>query len=224
MTMKNNNSIYSPQNLDQAKELAQLLTIKGNPRESLVAHATFGHHFGGNMAVTLANSFVLQGKPSLGADAMSGIVRASGLCRYMRITEWNDSVCVMEFARTDEPSEITHTHTFTMEMAVKQGLTNNRNWKQMPRQMLRARVLTMGLRAVYPDAISGIYSPDELADNMSMSDDERYAISAQSLGEEVVHSPSRGPVSYTDDDYSTGADAETMTKRDADRPFTNIPF
>jgi hypothetical protein len=109
-------------------------------------------------------------------------------------------------------------------MAVKQGLTNNRNWKQMPRQMLRARVLTMGLRAVYPDAISGIYSPDELADNMSMSDDERYAISAQSLGEEVVHSPSRGPVSYTDDDYSTGADAETMTKRDADRPFTNIPF
>ena len=162
--MKNNNSIYSPQTLDQAKELAQLLTIKGNPRESLVAHATFGHHFGGNMAVTLANSFVLQGKPSLGADAMSGIVRASGLCRFMRITEWNDSVCVMEFARTDEPSEITHTHTFTMEMAVKQGLTNNRNWKQMPRQMLRARVLAEGIRTVFPGVMAGTYTVEEVRD------------------------------------------------------------
>jgi hypothetical protein len=82
----------------------------------------------------------------------------------------------------------------------------------------------MGLRAVYPDAISGIYSPDELADNMSMSDDERYAISAQSLGEEVVHSPSRAPRQYNDDDISTGDDHQDMTPRVADRPFTNIPF
>ena len=212
--MKNNNSIYSHQNLDQAKELAQLLTIKGNPRESLVAHATFGHHFGGNMAVTIANSFVLQGKPSLGADAMSGIVRASGKCRYMVVSDWSDTTCTMIFARTDEPDEIKHTFTFTFEMATKQGLTNNRNWKQMPRQMLRARVLTMGLRAVFPDAVSGIYSPDELADSMSISDEERLEISAQSLGEEVVYSgkSSKAPRPYTMDDISSG-EPDYMTPR-----------
>ena len=43
----------------------------------------------------------------------------------------------------------------------------------MPLQMLRSRVLTMGLRAVYPDAVSGIYSADEIADSTDMSDDER---------------------------------------------------
>jgi len=209
-----NANIYAPKNIDEAKLLAELLTLRGNARETLIAHATFGHHFGGNMAVTLANSFVLQGKPSLGADAMSGIVRASGKCRFMVVSDWSDTTCTMIFARTDEPDEIKHTFTFTFEMATKQGLTNNRNWKQMPRQMLRARCLTMGLRAVFPDCVSGIYSPDEIADNMSISDEERLEISAQSLGEEVVYSgkPSRSPRAYTADDISSG-EPDYMTPR-----------
>lgn len=209
-----NPNIYAPKNIDDAKLLAELLTLRGNARETLIAHATFGHHFGGNMAVTIANSFVLQGKPSLGADAMSGIVRASGKCRFMMVSDWSDTTCTMIFARTDEPDEITHSFTFTFEMATKQGLTNNRNWRTMPRQMLRARVLTMGLRAVFPDCVSGIYSPDEIADNMNISDEERLEISAQSLGEEVVYSgkPSKAPRAYTMDDISSG-EPDYMTPR-----------
>lgn len=209
-----NANIYAPKNIDDAKLLAELLTLRGNARETLIAHATFGHHFGGNMAVTIANSFVLQGKPSLGADAMSGIVRASGKCRFMMVSDWSDTTCTMIFARTDEPDEITHSFTFTFEMATKQGLTNNRNWRTMPRQMLRARVLTMGLRAVFPDCVSGIYSPDEIADNMNISDEERLEISAQSLGEEVVYSgkPSKAPRAYTMDDISSG-EPDYMTPR-----------
>ena len=209
-----NANIYAPKNIDDAKLLAELLTLRGNARETLIAHATFGHHFGGNMAVTIANSFVLQGKPSLGADAMSGIVRASGKCRFMQVKEWSDTICTMIFARTDEPDEITHSFTFTFEMATKQGLTNNRNWRTMPRQMLRARVLTMGLRAVFPDCVSGIYSPDEIADNMNISDEERLEISAQSLGEEVVYSgkSSKAPRAYTMDDISSG-EPDYMTPR-----------
>ena len=123
--------------------------------------------------------------PSLNADAMSGICRNSGLVRFMRIASWSAQQCTMEFARTDEPADIVHTFTYTYEMAQAQGLTNNRNWRQMPLQMLRSRVLTMGLRATFPDAVSGIYSADEIADNTNMSDDERAQISAESLGEEI---------------------------------------
>ena len=177
------------------------------------------------MAVTIANSFVLQGKPSLGADAMSGIVRASGLCRFMVVSDWSDTVCTMVFARNDEPEEVKHTFTFTLDMATKQGLTGNRNWKQMPRQMLRARVLTMGLRAVFPDCVSGIYSPDEIADNMSISDEERLEISAQSLGEEVVRAPrsSRAPARYSDDDIGLVDDHDDMTPRSG-HGGEQIPF
>lgn len=183
-------TIYTPKNLSEAKEIATLVSPK--PQDCLRLHAAFGSHFNGDMAVTQANSYMLSGKPSLNADAMAGVVRRSGLCRFMVITSWDDKHCSYQCARHDEPEQITHTFTYTLEMAKAQGLTRNRNWQQMPMQMLRARALTMALRAVYPDAVSGMYSPDELVDNMDMSDHERARISAESLGEELrepTHSP-----------------------------------
>jgi hypothetical protein len=89
----------------------------------------------------------------------------------------------MSFARNDE--DFSHDFTYDWSMAENQGLTRKGNWRSMPKQMLRSRCLTMGLRAVFPEAVSGIYSADEIADNTNMSDKERLEISAQALGEEV---------------------------------------
>ena len=181
-------SIYTPKTLDQAKDIATL--ISDNPRDCVRLHAAFGAHFGGDMALAQNNAYMLKGKPSLNADAMAGIVRRSGVCRFMVITSWDNDHCTYQCARHDEPEQIVHTFTYTLQMAQAQGLTRNRNWQQMPMQMLRARALTLMLRAVYPDAVSGIYSPDELADNMSdISDDERAQISADSLGEQISAAP-----------------------------------
>ena len=74
-------SIYTPKTLDQAKEIATL--ISDNPRDCLRIHAAFGAHFNGDMAITQNNAFTLKGKPSLNADAMAGIVRRSGVCRFI---------------------------------------------------------------------------------------------------------------------------------------------
>jgi len=183
-------SIYIPNNLDEAKEIATLLEPQ-KARDLLQCHAAFGHHFNFDMGLVQTQSFCLRGKASLTADAMAGICRNSGLVRFMRIATWDVQHCKMEFARNDEPADIVHTFVYTYEMAQAQGLTNNRNWKQMPLQMLRSRVLTMGLRAIFPDAVSGIYSADEIADNTNMSDDERAMISAESLGEEIGNMPTR---------------------------------
>ena len=177
-------SIYIPKDINEAINIAQLLDNK-NAQDLVRCHAAFGHHFNGDIGLVQTQSFCLRGKPSLNADAMAGICRNSGLVRYMRITSWTAQQCTMEFSRTDEPADIVHTFVYTFEMAQAQGLTNNRNWRTMPLQMLRSRVLNMGLRATYPDAVSGIYSADEIADNTNMSDDERAQISADSLGEEI---------------------------------------
>ena len=176
-------SIYTPKNIDHAIEIANI--ISDNTKDCVRLHAAFGAHFNGDMALCQNNAYMLKGKPSLNADAMAGIVRRSGLCGYMVITSWDNEHCTYECTRTDEPEGIKHVFTYTMQMANAQGLTRNRNWQQMPMQMLRARCLTLMLRATYPDAVSGIYSPDELADNMDISDDERTQIAADSLGEEV---------------------------------------
>ena len=188
-------SIYTPKNIQEAIDIATLLTNNQKEAQELIqCHAAFGDHFGGDLGRVMTQAYNLKGKPSLNGDAMAGICRRSGLVRFIQVVEWNKEICVIKLARNDEPEEIIHTFTYTMEMAKQQGLTRNRNWQTMPLQMLRIRCLTMALRATFPDACSGIYSADEIADNMSMSDDERTHITAQAIGEEVgTQSPQPQP-------------------------------
>ena len=177
-------SIYIPNDREEAKEIASLLDQQ-RPLDLLLCHSAFGQHFNYDMGLVKTQTYSTQGQPSLTADAMAGICRRSGLVKYMRITSWTAQQCTMEFSRNDEPEDIVHTFVYTMEMAKKQNLSRRRGWQTMPLQMLRSRVLTMGLRATFPDAVSGMYSAEEIADNQTMSDEERAKISALSLGEEI---------------------------------------
>ena len=177
----------TPDLINNVQSLAMLLS-NGDQRKAhdyVLLYSAFGHHFGYDMGRTITQGYVLKGKPTLNADAMAGICRRSGLCRFIRVLEWTHETCTMEMARTDEPVEISHIYTFNMQMAQQQGLTRQQNWSRMPMQMLRARALTMGLRATFPDCVSGIYSVDEIADNTSMNDQERSMIIAQSMGEDI---------------------------------------
>ena len=180
------NNIYSPKNIEEAKNLCELLANdRYNPQQLLTLHANFGHHFDGNIAITAQQAYLLKGKPSLSADAMHAIARKSGLVRFIKVSSLDHTHCTYEMSRIDEPVDVVHAWTFTMQMADHQGLTRNRNWQQMPMQMLRARALTFGLRGTFPEAVSGIYSADEIADNQSMNDDERAELSAEVLGEKL---------------------------------------
>ena len=152
--------------------------------ELIILHAAFGHHFDGELGMLSEQGSVIQGKPTLGADPMAGIVRRSGLCRYIQVTSWDATHCTLKTARTDEPEEVVHEFTFTIDMANQMGLTQRgHTWKKMPMQMLRSRVVTMALRAVFPDAVSGIYGADEIAENSNLSDQERERVVAQAIGE-----------------------------------------
>ena len=180
-------SIYTPKNLSEAQQLAELFASRQNtPFDVLMLHACYGHHWGGNVALTLLNTMMIKGQPAMRADSMAAICRTSGLVRSIHITEWTEQLCTMVMSRTDEADEITHEFSFTMEMAQKQGLARGQAWGKMPKQMLRARALTMGLRATYPEACSGMYSMDEMADaDSSISDEEKLKIQSSSLGEDV---------------------------------------
>jgi hypothetical protein len=191
----NYTNIYTPSTLEEAQRLAELFATKNNrPIDLLRLHATFGHHFGSNMAITIQQGYVIRDVPSLKADAMAGIVRRSEVCKYIKIESWDNDHCTIELARHDEPKSMSHTFTYTMEMAVRQDIAKGVMWKKIPMQMLRARVLTMALRAVFPDIVSGIYSTDEIADSTDLSESERAEIQAESLGEDIKMSkPSRAP-------------------------------
>jgi hypothetical protein len=74
--------------------------------------------------------------------------------------------------RTDQRVAAIFTHPqggsvevdWTQERAKAAGLLNRDNWKSYPRQMLNARVISEGVRAVFPGATSMMYVAEEVAD------------------------------------------------------------
>jgi hypothetical protein len=164
--------------------------------DNVKAFLTFGHLFENNVAVTLANTYVISGKPALNADAMAGVVRrykdhnGVKICAYIRILELSDKTCTIGTRRRDEMDfDFEHTWTFTTDDAKQRGLLNQRAWKNMTKNMLHKRCLTALLRVAYPEIIGQSYSPDELAESMIQDEKLRDEIVfASATGERVPKS------------------------------------
>lgn len=102
---------------------------------------------------------IIQGRPALKSDAM--------LARFLSAggkVEWR--------AYTDEKVDAVFSHpqggairlAWTIEQARKIGLANKDNWKNYPRAMLRARVISEAIRTVFPGVAVGMYVPEEVQD------------------------------------------------------------
>ena len=79
-----------------------------------------------------------------------------------------------------------YTHTFTWEHAIKRGLSKQRAWLTMPKNMLQKRCQSAILREALPDIIGVTYTPDELAEMMIEDEDERDEIVFASVFQERV--------------------------------------
>lgn len=102
---------------------------------------------------------IIKGKPTLKADAMLARFQEAG--GKVAWKELSDSRCCAEFSH---PSSGTFSLEWTFEMAKKAGLTGNPTWQKFPRAMLRARVISEGIRTAYPAVICGTYTPEEVED------------------------------------------------------------
>jgi len=54
--------------------------------------------------------------------------------------------------------------SWSLAQAKAIGIANKDNWKNYPRAMLRARVVSEGIRSVYPGCVVGVYTPEEVQD------------------------------------------------------------
>ncbi len=104
---------------------------------------------------------IIEGKPTKTAEAMMRDFLAAG-----GSVEWH--------ALDDRIADATFAHprggevriTWDMERAAQAGLVGRRGdmWKKYPRQMLRSRTVSEGIRTVGPMATSGLYVPEEIGD------------------------------------------------------------
>lgn len=130
------------------KNVAEVVTL------SAVAEAQGKHP-----ATVCMEYHVIQGRPALKADAMlDRFQRAGGTIQW---TERTDKACSAKFTHPQGGSlEV----RWTLDDAKRAGLLGGKsNWTQYPRQMLSARVVSEGVRAVFPGVLGGFYTPEEVS-------------------------------------------------------------
>ena len=102
---------------------------------------------------------IIQGKPAKKAEAMMRDFMSAG-----GKIEWHQLDDTQADATFSHPQGGQVRIGWTMERARVAGLGGKDMWKKFPRQMLRSRTVSEGVRTVFPLATSGMYVPEELAD------------------------------------------------------------
>ena len=104
---------------------------------------------------------MIEGKSTLSAQLMCGLIMASGRALYLGPTaDRGAKSATWRTRRVGSPDEVTV--TWTIEDAERAGLTRKATWQRHPAQMLSWRAASDLARMVYPDVVGGLYTPDEL--------------------------------------------------------------
>ena len=102
---------------------------------------------------------IIQGRPALKSQAiLARFQQAGGKVEYLTYT---DDKVEMTFSH---PAGGSLTLDWTIKQAREIGLATKDNWKKYPRAMLKARVVSEGVRAVFPACILGHYATEEVMD------------------------------------------------------------
>lgn len=102
---------------------------------------------------------IIQNRPALKADAMLARFQAAG--GKVEWTKYTDENVTGVFSHPQGGSLAV---SWTLAQAKAIGLATKDNWRLYPRAMLRARVISEGIRSVYPGVIVGEYTPEEVGD------------------------------------------------------------
>ena len=149
--------------MDQMQKMAQIFASSKmfgckTPDEAM-AIMLLAQAEGMHPATAARDYHVIQGRPAMKADAMlSRYLQSGGKVRWI---DYTDAKVTAEFSH---PAGGTVVIDWTQDRARAAGLSGKDNWKHYPRQMLRARVISEGVRTTNPAVATGIYSEAEVED------------------------------------------------------------
>jgi len=147
-----------------ARQIAETEFVPRGLRDSVPAVAAailYGREVGLPPMTALTQTVVVDGRPSLSAEAIRALVLAAG--HDLVFAESTGAVCTMRARRRG--SEHWTAVTWTLDMARSAGLAGRGAWKSYPRAMLQARATTEICRMVFPDVMHGFRSIEELQDD-----------------------------------------------------------
>jgi len=159
--MNNIVSYQPPQhNVSDIERMARAFAVSKlfgvtNP-EQAVALCLIAQAEGRHPASAAQDYHIIQGKPSKKADAMlRDFLSAGGKVEWHKL---DDTIADATFSHVAGGSV-----RITWDMArAKKAQLKTAMWDKYPRQMLRARTVSEGVRTVFPMATSGMYVPEEV--------------------------------------------------------------
>jgi hypothetical protein len=165
--------------------------------DQVVALMLMAEAEGRHVASAMQDYSVIQGKPSLKAEAMlARFQQAGGKVKWTCLTDERVSA-VFSHAQC-EPVEI----DWDTDRAQQAGLIGKDMYKKYPRNMLKARVISDGVRSAWPACLGGMYTPEEVSD----FEPARKSISPPAVRGQLAapenagqHEPSREPTSFHDE-------------------------
>lgn len=160
---------FHPENLDQAMHLAKDIAassivperFRGKESDAYIA-VLWGRDLGLTPMQSIFGVWIepRSGRPGLYDQTAAALVLRSPLCKYLRLVESTAVIATWETWRVGNPEA--ERMSFTIEEAKNAGYLSKDNWRQNPAAMLRARARLHLCRAVYPDILANVYTPDEL--------------------------------------------------------------
>lgn len=167
LATRSNNTMGTLSPLDAAHHFVKSGYFRDASDESkAVVKILYGAEFGISPVTSMLNIHIIEGKPSMSAHMIGGVLRKAGY--DFRVTTATNEACEITFLRG---TDVLGSSSFTKEDASKAGLWGKANWAKFPKAMLFARCMSQGARMHCPDAfMGGIYTPDELGAEVEMDE------------------------------------------------------
>jgi len=168
------------QGADAAYRIAERLAVTSfvpgplqrKPQEIAAAILT-GKEIGLEPMAALRSINVIQGTPTINAQAMRGLVQSAG--HEVWVVESTATRCVMRGKRAGSGN--VQESVWTRDRAAGLGLLGKDNWKKQPQAMLVARATAEICRWVGSDVLIGVpYATEELQDDVAVVAAERAGV------------------------------------------------
>lgn len=169
-----------PSEYDIIRDQAQALVKTGflppaikTPEQALAIILT-GRELGIPAMAALNTINVIQGKPTVSPQLMLALIERSGQLEDIEILTGDDYVQVT----MQRKNRTEHTERFGKTEAQAMNLFGKDNYKKQPLVMYKWRAVAACARTVFPDVILGLYTPEEMGADVSISDDGEMTVQA----------------------------------------------
>lgn len=173
IALKDNKPLFTREQFEEPKNFAELLAAceilvqskilpkEIDTKEKCAVVIMTGRELGLRMMAATRAIYVVNGKPALSAQMMLALAYNTKEVEDVEIKEvgrGEEASCTVVVKRRGKKP---YSYFFSVDMAKKLGRYAN-EWLKQPENMAKQRAISGNLRVTFPDAILGMYTPEEI--------------------------------------------------------------